>query len=190
MKVLVLTGSPRKMGNTEELMRAVVKGMAAAGGEVEVVRLTDLNIQSCIGCGGCDKTGQCVLEDDMQKLYPKILEAKRVVIASPIYFYGLTSQTKAFIDRNQALWNRKRLMLEKGEWKDDPERKGFLVCVAATRGERLFDGAILNARYVFDAMGVQYAGEFLVKGKDKRGDMAKDKETLQKAVEAGKKFME
>ncbi len=190
MKVLALNGSPRRKGNTEELLRAVAKGMETAGGEVEVVRLVELNIKGCIGCGGCDKTGQCVLEDDMQQLYPKILEAKRIVLASPIYFYGITSQAKAFVDRNQALWNRKRIMIEKGEWRNDPERKGFLICVAATQGAKLFDGPILNATYVYDAMGMKYGGEFLVKGKDRRGDMAKDKETLRKAFEAGKRFME
>lgn len=190
MKVLAINGSPRKKGNTEELLRAVVKGMEAAGGEVEVVRLTDLYIQGCIGCGGCDKAGECVLEDDMQELYPKILEAKRIVLASPIYFYGITSQTKAFVDRNQALWNRKRLLSDKGEWQPDPERKGFLVSVAATRGAKLFDGPILNAKLVFDAMGMSYGGDFLVRGMDSRGDVAKDEDTLKKAFEAGKKFME
>lgn len=190
MKVLALNGSPRRKGNTDELLRAIVKGMETAGGEVEVVRLVELNIKGCIGCGGCDKTGHCVLEDDMQQLYPKILEVKRIVLASPIYFYGITSQAKAFVDRNQALWNRKRIMVEKGEWQNEPERKGFLVCVAATQGIKLFDGPILNATYVYDAMGMKYGGEFLVKGKDRRGDMVKDKEILQKAFEAGKKFME
>src|SRR3989338_3003385 len=89
MKVLALSGSPRKKGNTETLLHAVLKGVEAAGGEVELFRLYDLRIQPCIGCGGCDKTGECVLEDDMQELYPKILAAQRVILASPIYFYGI-----------------------------------------------------------------------------------------------------
>jgi multimeric flavodoxin WrbA len=189
MKVLALNGSPRKKGNTETLLRAVLKGVEAAGGEIELVRLYDLHIQPCIGCGGCDNTGKCVLEDDMQELYPKILASQRVILASPIYFYGITAQAKAFVDRCQALWNRKRLQIEKGEWHNDPTRKGFLVAVAATHGERVFEGAILTAKYAFDAMGMQYGGEFVVKGMESRGDMSKDGATLERAEQAGRKFM-
>ena len=190
MKVLALSGSPRKKGNTETLLHAVLKGVEAAGGEVELLRLYDLRIQPCIGCGGCDKTGKCVLEDDMQELYPKILASQRVILASPIYFYGITAQAKAFVDRCQALWNRKRLQIEKGEWCNDPTRKGFLVAVAATHGEKVFDGAILTAKYAFDAMGMGYGGEFVVKGMDGRGAMAKDEATLALAEQAGRKFMD
>lgn len=189
MKVLALSGSPRRKGNTETLLRAVLRGAEAAGGEIEVVRLYDLRIQPCIGCGGCDKTGECVLEDDMQELYPKILAAQRVILASPIYFYGITAQAKAFVDRCQALWNRKRLQKEKGEWRKDLSRKGFLLAVSATHGEKVFDGAILTARYAFDAMGMEYGGDFLVKGMEGRGDMAKDQATLARAEQAGRNFM-
>lgn len=189
MKVLALSGSPRRKGNTETLLRAVLRGAEAAGGEIEVVRLYDLRIQPCIGCGGCDKTGECVLEDDMQELYPKILAAQRVILASPIYFYGITAQAKAFVDRCQALWNRKRLQKEKGEWRKDLSRKGFLLAVSATHGEKVFDGAILTARYAFDAMGMEYGGDFLVKGMEGREDMAKDQATLARAEQAGRNFM-
>lgn len=190
MKVLALIGSPRKKGNTETLLRAVLQGAEAAGGEIELIRLCDLHILPCIGCGGCDKTGECVLQDDMQAMYPKILESQRVILASPIYFYGITAQAKGFVDRCQALWNRKRLLTEKGEWRKDPTRKGFLVTVSATHGERVFEGAILTAKYAFDAMGMAYGGEFAVKGMDGRGDMAKDAATLARAEEAGRKFMD
>ncbi|HCC53919.1 MAG TPA: flavodoxin [Desulfobulbaceae bacterium] len=190
MKVLALSGSPRKKGNTETLLGAVLKGVEAAGGEIELIRLYDLRIQPCIGCGGCDKTGECVLEDDMQELYPKILASQRVILASPIYFYGITAQAKAFVDRCQALWNRKRLQKEKGVWHNDSSRKGFLVAVAATHGEKVFDGAILTAKYAFDAMGMEYGGEFVVKGMDNRGEMARDEDTLARAEQAGRKFMD
>ena len=189
MKVLALNGSPRKGGNTEVLLAAVIQGMEQAGGQAEVIRLCDLTIQPCIGCGGCDETGRCVLEDDMVPLYDKIIAAKRVIVASPIYFYGITAQAKAFVDRTQALWSWKRLMTEKREWQPDPERKGFLLSVAATHGTRVFDGAILTVKYAFDAMGVAYGGEFLVRGIDRRGEMRKETEKLKEAEAAGKIFM-
>jgi hypothetical protein len=64
------------------------------------------------------------------------------------------------------------------------------VAVAATHGEKVFEGAILTAKYGFDAMGLAYGGEFVVKGMDSRGEMAKDEATLMRAQEAGRKFMD
>ena len=189
MDVLVFLGSPRKGGNSEILTEALLEGVRQAGGAPEEIRLCDLKISPCLNCGGCDKTGKCVVKDDMTKLYEKILSVDRIILASPIFFYGITAQAKAFIDRTQALWNRKRLMKKKGEWIDNPERQGFFISVAATKGARIFEGAILTMKYGFDAMGMQYAGEFLVTGPDKRGDMKKYEQTLAEAKEAGRNFV-
>ena len=189
MDVLVLLGSPRKKGNSEILTHALLEGVRQAGGSPEIIRLCDLKISPCISCGGCDKTGRCVVEDDMIPLYEKIIIIDKVIVSSPIFFYGVTAQTKAFIDRTQALWNRKRLLQKKGEWVENPERKGFFISVAATRGARIFEGAILTMKYAYDAMGMQYAGDFLVTGPDKRGDMAGYEQKLAEAREAGKNFI-
>lgn len=189
MDVLVFLGSPRKKGNSEILTEAVLEGVREAGGSPEIIRLCDLKISPCISCGGCNKTGKCVVEDDMTPLYDKIITIDKIIVASPIYFYGITAQTKAFIDRTQALWNRKRLMEKKGEWLENPERKGFFISVAATRGARIFEGAVLTMKYGYDAMGTNYAGGFLVTGPDKRGDMARNEQKLSEAREAGKNFI-
>ena len=189
MDVLVFIGSPRKKGNSEILTNAFVEGVKQAGGTPEIIRLCDLKISPCISCGGCDKTGKCVVEDDMTPLYEKIITVDKIVVSSPIYFYGVTAQTKAFIDRTQALWNRKRLLKKKGEWVEDPERKGFFVSVAATKGARIFEGAILTMKYGYDAMDMVYAGDFLVTGPDKRGDMKKYEQKLAEAREAGRNFL-
>ena len=190
MKVLALLGSPRKKGNSETLMHSVLQGVRKAGGKVETVRLFDLNIHPCIGCGGCDNTGRCVVEDDMQLLYDKVVAADRIILASPIYFYNITAQAKAFVDRTQALWSRKYRVREGGWWLDNPDRLGYFVSVCATRGEKVFDGAILTVKYAFDAMGVKYAGEFLVRGVDHRGEMAKLTDTLEEAEEFGRGIAE
>ena len=189
MDVLVFLGSPRKKGNSEVLTEALLEGVRGEGGMPEIIRLCDLKISPCISCGGCDKTGKCVVEDDMTPLYEKIISTDKIILASPIFFYGITAQAKAFIDRTQALWNRKRLLQRKGEWVDNPERKGFFISVAATRGSKIFTGAILTMKYGYDAMGMQYAGEFLVSGPDKCGDMAKNEIKLAEAKEAGRNFI-
>ena len=189
MDVLVFLGSPRKKGNSEILTHALLEGVKQAGGSPEIIRLCDLKIAACISCGGCDKTGKCVVEDDMIPLYKKIIAIDKVIVSSPIYFYGVTAQTKAFIDRTQALWNRKRLLQKKGEWLDDPERRGFFVSVAATKGARIFEGAVLTMKYAYDAMGMEYAGDFLATGPDKRGDMARYEKKLAEARDAGEHFI-
>ncbi len=189
MNVLAFQGSPRKKGNTEVLLQAIEQGVQAAGGKFELVRLYDLNIHPCIGCGGCNKTGKCVLEDDMTGLYEKIVASKRVIIASPIYFYNVTAQAKAFIDRTQALWSWKYLLKRKGEWQAASGRVGYFVSVAATKGAKVFEGSVLTAKYAFDAMDMEYGGEFLVKHVDKIGEMAGHEEELKKAEEFGKSIL-
>ncbi|MEW6518080.1 MAG: flavodoxin family protein [Thermodesulfobacteriota bacterium] len=189
MKVLVFNGSPRRGGNTQVLLSAVAKGVESAGGEMEIIRLADLNVSPCQSCGGCDKTGICVVRDDMGLLYDKMAEVKRIILASPIYFYGVTAQAKAFVDRSQALWSRKYLLKKKGEWRDDPERIGYFVSVAATRGEKVFDGAVLTAKYFYDAIGFAYGGALLVKGIDKRGEMARDVDRLAEAEAFGRRIV-
>lgn len=189
MKVLVLNGSPRKGGNTDVLLAAVIRGVEKGGGEFEVIRLNELSFRGCQNCGGCDETGVCILEDDLTPLYDKVLTAKKFIIASPIYFYGVTAQAKAFIDRMQSLWNRKRLLKEKGEWQADPGRRGFFVSVGATKGDRLFDGAVLVVKYAYDAMDVHYAEDILVRGIDKKGEMAQAVNILREAERLGQEFV-
>ena len=189
MDVLVFLGSPRKKGNSEILTEAMLEGVRLEGGMPEIIRLCDLKISPCISCGGCDKKGKCVVEDDMTPLYEKIIATDKIILASPIYFYGITAQAKAFIDRTQALWNRKRLMQEKGEWVENPDRRGFFISVAATKGAKVFTGAVLTMIYGYDAMGMQYAGDLLVSGPDRRGDAKKNEAKLAEAREAGRNFI-
>lgn len=188
-KVLVLEGSPRRGGNSQVLMDAVARGIVRGGGSVERIRVAELRLAPCIGCGGCDKSGHCVVKDEMTGLYEKIVAAHRLLLVSPIYFYSLTAQLKAVIDRGQALWNRKHLQLNKGLWHEDPGRKGYLVAVAATRGAKVFEGAILTAKYFFDATGFAYGGELLVRGIDSRGEMAKAQEELARAEAFGEQCL-
>jgi len=186
MHILAIHGSPRKKGNSHLLLQAVVEGAIAAGAQVETIRVAELAFSPCIHCGGCDDSGRCIFTDDMTQVYEKILAADRIFFAAPIFFYGLPAQAKALIDRCQALWHHHRLLAEKNGWKKDPARKGYYLGVAATHGKKLFDCAILTMKYGLDAMGYSYGGEFLVRGPDKKGDMADYTEELQKAKMFGR----
>ena len=85
MDVLVFLGSPRKKGNSEVLTEALLEGVRDEGGMPEIIRLCDLKISPCISCGGCDKKGICVVEDDMTPLYEKIISTDKIILASPIF---------------------------------------------------------------------------------------------------------
>ncbi len=183
MKALLLLGSPRKSGNTELLLNALRQGIETAHCQCEFVRLSRLDIKPCIGCGTCEKKGTCVFKDDMQDLYTKIAEADRIVIGSPIYFYNVTAQTKIFIDRCQALWSKKYIL--KQHIGHNPDRRGYLVSVSATSGERIFEGARLTARYTLDAMDCSYTDDLLIRGMDHRGAVAANPAILQQAFDFG-----
>jgi len=170
--VLAVQGSPRRGGNTETLLEAALQGVRQVGCQVEVLRLNSMRFQACQNCGGCRKTGRCVLEDDLEPVYDRIDRVNRLIVASPVYFYGVTAQTKAFIDRMQAFWSRKYLLRERAYRQQDPARQGVFLSVAASRGRKIFSGAVLEVRYALDAMGFLYVGELLVRGVDARGEMA------------------
>lgn len=99
MKVLGIVGSKRKNGNTAYLVEQTLKVMESKGVETELVFLGDYNISGCTGCEGCKDTYKCVIKDDMQKIYPLILNSDAIVLGSPTYFYNITAAMKAFIER-------------------------------------------------------------------------------------------
>ncbi len=102
-RVMVFKGSPRKDGNSSTLAERAAEGARTAGAEVEVFSLHRMDIHPCDACDTCQETGVCVLKDDMQELYPKLTQADAIVVASPIYWFTLSAQTKLFIDRWYAL---------------------------------------------------------------------------------------
>jgi len=104
-KTLIILGSPRRKGNSAALAAQVARGIEDRGGETETVYLNGLAIGPCQACGRCreaDATG-CILKDDMQPLYGKLIEADSVVLASPVYFFNVSAQLKTFIDRCYAV---------------------------------------------------------------------------------------
>lgn len=186
MRVLGIMGSPRVKGNTDLLLDEVLRGAESQGAEIEKLTVDKLKITPCKEYLGCFKDGNCVIRDDMDIVYPKLLNADVVVLASPMFFYGVTSQTKALIDRCQALWARKHIL------KQSPPsegRKGAFVAVGATKGKRLFEGSILTVKYFFEAIGVEYTDELLVRGIDAKGEIKQHPTVLSEAFELGKRLV-
>jgi multimeric flavodoxin WrbA len=189
VKVLGIYGSPRKGGNTDLLLDQALKGVKEAGGEVDSLRVCDFNITPCRGCHACTKAGICAIKDDMQGIYPRLLAADIVILASPIYFYGLTGWTKAMVDRSQALWERKYTLLDPALGDQAPKKKGFFISVGGTKGQKLFEGTTLSVKYFFDAFNAAYTGDLLFRKIDAFGDILKDPGALPQAFEAGKKLV-
>jgi len=107
MKVLGILGSPRIKGNSDILLDQALKGARDAGARVEKIPLVRKKISGCIDCKKCNKTGRCVIDDDMQEILPKVVEADAIVHSCPVYFWSMTSQMKAYLDRWCSLFDAK-----------------------------------------------------------------------------------
>lgn len=189
MKVLGIYGSPRKGGNTDSLLDEVLRGAQDAGAEVKTVRCCDLSMSGCVECGGCDQTGACVIQDDMQTVYPLLAEADVIVLASPMFFYGITSQAKALIDRCQAMWCKQLLAKGPGKRTSHDSGRGYLVAAGATKGKNLFQSSELVAKYFYDALDMSYEGGVLVKAVEGPEDIRKHPDVLLEAYELGKNMV-
>jgi multimeric flavodoxin WrbA len=187
MHTLIILGSPRKNGNSETLAQAVAGGILQhPHATLEFIRLNDLHISPCQGCGGCNKTSTCVIDDDMTPLYEKVDACDQLILVSPIYFYGLSAQGKIFIDRFQARWARKYLAGVR--FRIDEQRKGYLLATAATEGKKVFDGALLTARTFLDTIDLELGNSLLIRGVDQRGAVKERSEILEQATAFGKEI--
>jgi multimeric flavodoxin WrbA len=184
LKVLGIMGSPRLMGNTDLLLDEALRGAKERGAEVEKIIVDRLKIAPCREYYGCLNDGNCVIRDDMDDIYPKILAADAVIVATPIFFYTVSAQLMLLISRCQALWARKYVLKNL----DIPVKKGAFIAVGATKGEKLFDGPKLTMKYFFQAINAAYTDELLIRGVDKRGEIKDHPASLTGAYELGKKL--
>jgi len=170
MRVVGLQGSPRRKGNTSHLLTLCMNEAEKAGALVHTVEVGKHQISPCKEFLLCERKGYCPIDDDMASIYAMLRSADVVLMASPVFFYNLSAQLKALIDRCQVFWGRKyRLKLK------DPGaamRRGAMLSVAATHGKDLFTAADLTARYFFDALDAVYEGNLVYRGIEKAGDMA------------------
>ena len=160
-KILILTGSPRRNGNTDRLAQSFAKG-AEESNQVEIVSVCDYKVNPCIGCNSCfsREGNRCFQNDDMTAIYEKLSQADILIIASPVYFYGISSQLKAII-----------------------KKLGLILVGAATLPE-LFDAIITQYKLVLNFFKLEDAGSVLVRGAKEKGEVSE--EDLKKAFELGK----
>lgn len=185
MKIVGIYGSPRKGGNSDQLLDKALEGAASVGAETHAVYARKLKMSGCLECGSCDETAKCVVQDDMQEVYPLLEAADAVIVATPIFFYSVPAQLKAVMDRTQALWCKR--LLRKNPSEKVRRGKGYLIALGATKGEKLFDCPQLTSRYFFDALDMGYEGGLFFRKLEKKEDAGKHPEMLDQAFELGRK---
>ena len=172
--IVVLAGSMRKGGNTDQLVQAFADG-AGKNNTVEIISVADYKVNPCIGCNTCfDREGnECFQKDDMTKVYEKLKMADVLVIASPVYFYGVSAQLKALIDRlHTPMRNEFKL------------KKLALILVGAATLPELFDAIKVQYRLVLNYFKLEDAGTVLVRGAKDKGDV-KNTDGLEEAYQLG-----
>jgi len=184
LKVLGIMGSPRIKGNTDLLLGEALRGAQSQGAGVKKLVVDKLKITPCREYYGCLRDGNCVIRDDMDEIYPQLLDADVIIVASPMFFYGITAQLKALVDRCQAMWVRRYRLHNLPE----SARKGAFIAVGATKGKNLFEGSVLTVKYFFEAIGADYADELLIRAIDKRGEIKEHPTALADAFELGKRL--
>jgi multimeric flavodoxin WrbA/protein-tyrosine-phosphatase len=177
MMVLGFQGSPRKKGNTSFLLTSFMQAAEKLGAQTRIIEVTRKNIIPCKEYVVCERKGYCPIDDDVKtEIYPLIRQAEVVVLASPIFFFNMTAQLKAVVDRCQLFWARKyKLKLA------DPAKKtkrGFLLSVGASKGKSLFEGLQLTAKYFFDAIDAGFEGSLTYREIEGPKDMAKHPQVL------------
>lgn len=172
--ITVLSGSMRKGGNTDLLVQAFEQG-ACGHNEVTVISVADYKINACTGCNYCYSNGKhlCCQKDDMMYVYEKLCESDVLVIATPVYFYGMSARLKAIIDR---LHNPIR-----NEFKI---KKTALLSVAADTLPQLFDSLLSQYMLTLDYFHLQNLGTVLVRGVEEKGAI-KENPALKQAYELG-----
>ena len=181
--LLILIGSPRKDGNSAALAKAAAKQAQAAGATVETVFLNDLNITPCTGCTVCRESveAECVLEDNMVALYPKLRNAKAILIATPIYSYNMAAQTKLLIDRCYALGSSKGNALT-------GKRFGFIIVYGAE--DPFSAGAVTAMRCFHDTFARKASWMHTVHGSTpKLGDAEKNGALMKQAADLGRELV-
>jgi len=188
MNVIAFLASPRIGGNSDLLLREAIRGVESAGSAVRTFSLNLMNIRPCQNCGGCDDTGVCVVRDEMAVVSTQIRAADRIILASPIFFFGLSAQAKTMIDRCQCFWCEKYLL--KRPVPEGPHgRKGLLILVGGMKKEIGVTCSGATATAFFRTISVQEHRVLSFLGVDAKGAVRDHPTALRDAYEAGRRLV-
>jgi NAD(P)H-dependent FMN reductase len=185
-KIIGLLGSPLTEGNTARLLDRALKGAEDAGCNVEKIVVENLDFQACQEMMFCKEHETCILDDDMQEMYPKLREMDGLIVATPVMTMGIPGKLKSFIDRFQvffmAKYVRKKPFISKEKKK---ARKGLFICVSGMNIPEVFVGAKMTIKAFFDIIDCQYADELLISNMDAIKDIKTQPDLLDAAYKKG-----
>jgi len=187
---LGIAASPRRRGNTTILLEKALEGATRAGARTEVISLNNYKFSPCIACDGCYKEGKCVVQDDMQEIYEKLLTADRIILAAPIFSMGMCAQAKAMVDRTQRFWSTKYILKRDviTNKEDRPPRRGIFISAAGSNHKNVFNGALQVAKYFFLMLETEFMDSCCFEQVDEKGAVLNHPEAMQEVYEAGFKL--
>jgi multimeric flavodoxin WrbA len=186
--VLGISTSPRLKGNSDLLLREALAGAESAGAQIEYLRLCDLKIAPCVECNACYKTGRCRVEDDYQTVFQKLLEADRLIFATPIFFMAVCAQAKTLIDRGQCLWAHK-YVLQKELISPPRNRRAMVIAVGGSRSRKQFESVRLTMKSYFDSLQMDYVANLFVNKIDQLGAIKKHPSAMKEAYRLGRELV-
>ena len=181
-RVLCIAGSPRRHGNSETLLDALIEGVREAGGSPVKLVVADAGIGACRGCGGCSGDGACIEHDGMDEVYRQLDSADAIAVATPVFFATVPAVLKLMIDRCQPYWVRRYVL---GQPRPKTSRPGALLIVGGGGDPYGTACAVSPLRSVFAVLSVSADSVIEVIGPDKRGDIVEEPERLARGREAG-----
>ncbi|HOL22605.1 MAG TPA: flavodoxin family protein [bacterium] len=182
IKVIGISGSPRRGGNSETLLDICLEAAGANGAETEKFVLNTMKFVPCQECADIRKDGRCKIQDDMQKIYPAVEQADVIVVASPVFFGSLSAQTKMMIDRFQCQWLGINVF---HSYSIKKHKTGVFICVEASGRDSFLENAKSIIKNFFVTIGASYKYELFCKNADGKGAINNRKECLEKAREIG-----
>jgi FMN-dependent NADH-azoreductase len=172
------------------MLDSALAGADEAGAVVERIDVPSLDIHPCQACNACFKTGRCIQQDDMQALYPKLLEWEGVILAAPIFSMGLAAQAKILIDRLQCCWARKFVLKEHTVPEELRERRrGLWLSAAGMNRKDVFDPATRTVRYFFGMLEINKWEKVTYHGVDEEGAITAVPGALERCREAGARLV-
>jgi multimeric flavodoxin WrbA len=191
IKCLGIGCSPRSGGNTSLLLAEAMKAAQEAGAACETIFLREYKFSPCIACDGCHLNGNCVLKDDMQLIYEKLLAADRIILAAPIFSMGMNAQGKALVDRGQRFWATKYVLGQQVIVPGTrPKRQGIFLSAAGTDLSGVFDCAVRTVKYYFKMLDVEYIREYCYTKIDAKGEILTHPSALAEVNSAGAALVE
>jgi len=185
-RILCIAGSPRRYGNSERLLDALIAGVEAVGGEAVKLIAKDAGANVCLGCNACSKDGRCIQRDGMDAVYAEIDAADGIVVASPVFFATVPAVLKTLLDRCQPYWVRRYLL----EVPRPATRRPGAILVVGGGGDPYGTGCALSPiKSVFAVLSVSPDHVLDIVGPDRPGDIVNEPDALIRAENIGRELV-